>query len=85
MIGSRNTTPYTFTWDTRSVANGTQTLTAYANDKAGNRGRSTTVSVKVSNVVADTTAPTVTVLSPAANSKVSGSVTVRPPPATMSA
>jgi subtilisin family serine protease len=77
LIGSRNTTPYTFTWNTRSVANGTQTLTAYAKDKAGNRTRSTTVSVKVANVIADTTAPTVTILSPTADSSVSGYVTVK--------
>jgi thermitase len=77
LIGSRNTTPYAFTWDTRSVANGTQTLTAYAKDLAGNRSRSTTVSVNVANVIADTTAPTVTILSLTASSTVSGSVTVK--------
>jgi thermitase len=77
LIGSRNTTPYSFVWDTRSVANGTQTLTAYASDKAGNRGHSTTVSVKVANVIADTTPPSVAILSPAANSKVGSSVTVK--------
>ncbi len=77
LIGSRNTTPYAFTWDTRGAANGTQTLTAYAKDQAGNRGRSATVSVNVANTSVTTVGPTVTILNPTANSMVSGYVTVK--------
>lgn len=79
LIGSRNTTPYTFTWNTTSVANGSQTLTAYAKDLAGNLGKSATVSVTVANATttADITAPTVSVLTPAANTTVTGTVTVK--------
>lgn len=52
-----NVAPYTYNWNTTSVANGSYTLTARAYDNIGNIGQSATVSVTVSN---DTTAPTVT-------------------------
>ena len=43
--------PYTVTWDTRSVANGMHTLLAVARDAAGNVGTSQPASVNVSNTV----------------------------------
>ena len=43
------TAPYSFTWDTRSTANGSHTLTARARDAAGNVSASTPVTVNVAN------------------------------------
>ncbi|MHB8744936.1 MAG: Ig-like domain-containing protein [Gammaproteobacteria bacterium] len=63
LIGSATTAPYSFAWDTKTVADGTVKLTAYAYDKAGNKGSSASVSVTVFNFV-DTTAPTVSITSP---------------------
>ena len=42
-------TPYTYNWNTTSVANGIYTLTAKAYDAAGNVGQSSNVMVTVSN------------------------------------
>jgi hypothetical protein len=52
--------PYTFSWNTASVANGSYTLSAKAYDAAGNVGSSSAVTVTVSNTVVDATPPTVT-------------------------
>ena len=57
LIGSATTAPYSFTWDTKGIANGALELAAYAYDAAGNKGTSANVSVTVSNVVIDSTAP----------------------------
>lgn len=52
--------PYSSSWDTTSVSNGTHTLTATARDAAGNTTTSSPVTVTVSNVVATAiAAPTV--------------------------
>ncbi len=64
LVGSATTAPYNFSWDTTTVADGTVTLTAYAYDKAGNKGTSATVSVTVSNIVIDSTPPSVSITSP---------------------
>ena len=65
--------PYTFTWNTVGVSNGSHALTAVARDAAGNLGTSPVVTVQVMN---DTTLPTATVTSPAAGAQVSASVVV---------
>ena len=60
LIGSDTTAPYSYTWNTSSVANGSYVITAKATDAAGNVGTSGAVSVIVSHSVtppADTTAP----------------------------
>jgi len=46
---SNTSAPYTFSWNTTSVANGTYTMTAKAYDAAGNVGNSSSVTVTVSN------------------------------------
>ncbi|HUC86818.1 MAG TPA: fibronectin type III domain-containing protein, partial [Candidatus Saccharimonadales bacterium] len=51
--------PYTYSWNTTGVANGTHTLSAIAKDAAGNTGTATSVSVTVRNTVSDTQPPTV--------------------------
>ena len=66
--------PYTVTWNTKDVDNGTHLLTAVVRDLAGNANVSADVTVTVSN--ADTTAPTVAISGPAGGSTLSGSVTV---------
>jgi hypothetical protein len=74
-IGAADTSaPYAVTWDTRSLSNGTHTITAVARDAAGNATTSGPVSVTVNNAPPpDTTAPTVSVSAPASGATVSGS------------
>src|SRR5205814_10418119 len=49
-LGTEGTAPpYTVSWNTRSVANGTHSLTAVARDTSNNTGTSATVSVTVGN------------------------------------
>jgi hypothetical protein len=75
-LGTDNSSPYSFTWDTTTAANGTYTLTATATDRAGN-GASTQVSVTVYNASnVDATPPSVSFASPANGATLSGSVTV---------
>ncbi len=66
--------PYTFSWNTSSVANGSYTLSAKAYDAANNIGQSSTVTVTVNNP--DTTAPTVSITAPANSASVNGTVSV---------
>ena len=73
LIGSRSAAPYSFRWNTLSVANGTVKLTAYAYDKAGNKGASPGVNVSVANSVAS---PAVYIYGPANGHTVSGGVLV---------
>ncbi len=70
------TSPYTKTWDTKTVANGTHTVAVKARDAANNSTTTTPISVTVSNVVSDTTAPTVALTAPAAGATVSNTVTL---------
>jgi len=71
------TSPYAWSFDTTTAANGSHTLSAKAYDAAGNVGTSTSVSVTVSNTTGgDTTPPTTSVTAPANGATVSGTVTV---------
>ncbi|MCB9775765.1 MAG: FG-GAP repeat protein [Nitrospiraceae bacterium] len=78
-LGAEDTTnPYSTSWNTTTVPNGSYTLTAIARDAAGNTKTSAPITVTVSNIStppADTTAPTVTLTAPSAGT-VSGTVTV---------
>jgi subtilisin family serine protease len=49
LAGTDTTSPYSFSWNTTSVANGSHTLQTRAFDAAGNSGSSANVSVTVSN------------------------------------
>src|SRR6266581_1851180 len=74
-LGAEDTSsPYSVSWNTTTVGNGSHTLTATARDAAGNRTTSSPVTVTVSN--ADTTPPSVSITAPASGATVSGSVTV---------
>lgn len=50
LLGSDTTSPYSITWDSKSVANGSYSITVKARDAAGNVGTSAGVSVTVSNM-----------------------------------
>jgi len=54
-IGIATTSPYTMSWNTTAVADGTVTLTATATDVDGNVGTSPAVTVSVANTPAATT------------------------------
>jgi len=78
-IGSDSTAPYQFSWNSAQAADGNATLTAYAYDMANNTGISSGVTVNVNNQPdnVDTTAPTVSIISPAAGSNtISGTVKI---------
>jgi len=51
------TAPYSLSWDTTTLANGTHTLTAAAQDPSGNKGTSAGVTITVSNSVGGATGP----------------------------
>lgn len=73
VVNGDTSSPYSFSWNSSSIANGSHSIGATAYDAAGNKA-SATRTVTVSNTVAptDTTAPTVSFTSPAANASVSG-------------
>ena len=68
--------PYTYSWNTTTVSNGSHTLRAVAKDAAGNSATSAAVTVTVSNTPADTTPPTVSISAPANGATESGTTTV---------
>lgn len=61
LSGSSTSAPYTLAVDSTKLTNGSHTFIAKAYDAAGNVGSSSSVAFTVSNVVTDTTPPTVTV------------------------
>jgi hypothetical protein len=73
VVATDTASPYSFSWNTTTAANGTHTLQSRASDAAGNAGTSGTVSVTVSN---DTTAPATAITAPAAGATLSGTTTV---------
>jgi Papain family cysteine protease/Bacterial Ig domain len=61
---SSTTSPFTNTWNSATVSNGTHTLTVTAKDAKGN-SKSSSIQVSVNNVtIGDITAPTVNITSP---------------------
>lgn len=60
--------PYSFTWDSTSVADGSHTAVAVARDAAGNYATSTAITVTVDN-----TAPSISLTAPADSATISGS------------
>jgi hypothetical protein len=69
--------PFTGGWNTRTVANGTHTLTAVAYDARGNFTTSPAVSVTVANTpVADTTFPSALLTFPAQGATLRGTVSL---------
>jgi len=64
--------PYTKTWDTTTVSNGSHTWTAVARDAAGNTTTSVAIAITVNNGATDSTPPTVSITAPANGATVSG-------------
>jgi hypothetical protein len=77
LAGSTTNASAVFTWNTTTATNGAWAILAKAYDQAGNVGSSAPVSVTVTNIVPDTTPPSVRVTSPASSSTVSGIVQVQ--------
>ncbi|HSE17621.1 MAG TPA: S8 family serine peptidase [Pyrinomonadaceae bacterium] len=75
MTATDTSSPYTFTWTTTAVPNGTHTLTATAVDASGN-SNVVSISVIVNNVL-DITSPTIQIDSPIDGSKVTSNVSVK--------
>src|SRR5438034_460718 len=72
--GEDTSSPYSVSWNTATVGNGSHTLTAVGRDAAGLRYASPPLTVTVSN--ADTPPPAVRISAPASGATVSGTVTV---------
>ncbi|MBL7738170.1 MAG: hypothetical protein JNK14_03055 [Chitinophagaceae bacterium] len=69
------TAPYTISWNTATITDGSHTLTARARDAAGNTATSTPVVVTVQNNTQDTESPSVAITSPTGGT-VSGTINV---------
>jgi thermitase len=76
LLATSTAAPYTTSWNTLAIPNGSYTLTAKAYDAAQNVGTSTAVTVTVNNQT-DTTPPTAEITAPSNGATLSGtSVTV---------
>ncbi|WNG25329.1 S8 family serine peptidase [Cystobacter fuscus] len=71
LLGTDTSAPYAVSWNTTGVADGAQTLTVKAHDRAGNVRTSAGVGVTVDN-----TAPTTALATPAENARLRGTVLV---------
>jgi thermitase len=66
VVATDTVAPYQFSWDSRTVPNGSVSLSARAFDAAGNAATSASLAVTVANAVAaDTTPPLVAITAPA--------------------
>lgn len=75
VIGTDTTVPYSVSWDSTTVLNGSRNLTATAQDTSGN---TSTASILVNvNNNADVFPPTVSITSPTAGQTVSGTISVQ--------
>jgi hypothetical protein len=75
MAAEDTTSPYSISWNSLSVPNGTYTVVARARDAAGNIATSTAVSINVNNII-DTAPPTISITAPANGASVAGIVTI---------
>ncbi len=71
LLGSVPSSPYPFSWNTRTVADGAHALSARATDVYGNTATSTV------NVTVDNAGPTVAITSPASEAWVNGLVSLQ--------
>jgi hypothetical protein len=79
LIASDTTSPFGFSWDTTTQADGAASLVAYAYDAANSKGTSNNVSVTVDNVPdpVDTIPPTVKITNPVNGAKITGKVAIQ--------
>lgn len=79
-VGAPDTSsPYSYSWSSTTVMNGTHQVQAAARDAAGNVTTSSAVTIKVANASqggTDKTSPTVSWISPTSRATVSGRVTL---------
>jgi len=80
LVNSSSVAPYSYSWNTTSVPNGSHSLVAKAYDAAGNVG-SATMAIMVSNSTATpppaaTTAPKASIVSPSSGSSVGAKVSI---------
>jgi hypothetical protein len=66
--------PYTFTWNSATVADGNHTLTLMARDAAGNAGQAA-IAITVKNTFADSVPPTVKITSPVNGARITSTST----------
>ena len=59
VVNTDTSSPYSYSWNSAGVANGSHTVTAQATDGAGNSATSTAVTITVNNAVSCTGNPTV--------------------------
>lgn len=71
VVSTDTSSPYSYSWDTSSVVDGTHSVSAKAYDEAGNSASTSSASVKVDN-----NAPSVTLTGPVSGSSVAGSTTL---------
>jgi hypothetical protein len=76
LVVSDTASPYSTSFDTTTVANGSHAFFAKAFDAAGNVATTSTNTVTVSNAVTDTTPPTVNLTAPTNGATVSGTITL---------
>ncbi len=74
LLGSTASAPYSFSWNTRTAANGSHTLTARARDASGHVTTSAEVSVTLDN---DFTVPTASITSPTNGATISGTLSIQ--------
>ncbi len=75
-VGNSTSSPFTISWNSATVINGTHTITVMARDAAGNSA-SSSAQVTVNTVSnTDVTNPTVSITSPASGASVTGSVDI---------
>jgi poly(hydroxyalkanoate) depolymerase family esterase len=76
LVASDTSSPYAYSWNTGTAANGSHALQVRAVDTAGNTTTSATITVTVSGGVTDTTPPSVSLVFPSAGATLSGTVTL---------
>lgn len=76
-LATDKTAPYVFSLNAAKLSVGTHTLTAVAADASGNQATSRAIRIIIAGATADTSPPTVTILSPSAGARVVGTVEAR--------
>jgi len=74
-VGTVSVAPYSYNWDSKSIANGSHAIQARAVDQAGNQAFSATVTVNVQNAI-DVTGPAVAINSPTSGASIRGQISL---------
>lgn len=76
LIGASTALPHSFSWDTKTVANGTHKLKAVALDVSGNSGQQEIVVNVSNNTIGDIIPPTISIIDPPTGTTVTGGLDV---------